>query len=93
MKFENLKLWLSLPLVLFQYRRDVNKRYPEERTSKRCRYCVASVCAVAIAIGFFLYKGGLPQAVISQLSVFAADAPESLSASAPTRNVLVESNP
>ncbi len=89
MKFENLKLWLSLPLVFFQYRRDVNKRYRLKGASECCRYCVAAVFAVALALGFFLYDGDLSQYDVSQLSAFAADAPGPV----PVTDTHVDSNP
>ncbi len=89
MKFENLKLWLSLPVVFFQYRREVNRRYYQEGSYGRCRYCVAAAFAVALVLGFQLFHGGLPLAVASQFSAFVADASKSV----PAIDKLVDDTP
>lgn len=73
MKFENLKLWLSLPVVLFQYWRDVKAKYRQEGASPRCRYCVVAIFVVVLAATVLVLGGTFKQVAVSQLSAFAAD--------------------
>lgn len=89
MKFENLKIWLSLPVVFFQYRRDVRKRYAQAGSSDRLRYCVALVFVVALSLGFLLFKGGLPQSFVADVSALSSGTPEF----APAADTFIESNP
>ncbi len=88
MTLENLKLWLSLPLVFFQYRRDVKKLHGRAGSSGRWRYGVAAVLAVALSIGFLLFNGGLPESFVFDISVFSEDTPEVVAS-----DDLPESNP